>query len=127
METTARVGDGYANFDVAIVGRSGAYAVQVLASPAGQASAPFVLPFSSTEVARFINAVGPPRVTSRRLVPLEGRVTEARAYGPRLPDALFSGDVGTAFRESLAACMVDGSELRIRLRLEAVPDLDALP
>ena len=121
------MGSGYANFDIAIVGPPGAYAVRVLASPAGQASAAFVNPFTPIELARFINAVGPPRVASRRLVPVEGRVTEVRAYGQRLADALFVGDVGTTFRESLAACVLDGSELRIRLRLEAVPDLDALP
>ena len=121
------MGSGYANFDIAIVGPPEAYAVRVLASPAGQASAAFVNPFTPIELARFINAVGPPRVASRRLVPVEGRVTEVRAYGQRLADALFTGDVGTTFRESLAACVLDGSELRIRLRLEAVPDLDALP
>ncbi|WP_404392904.1 CHAT domain-containing protein [Humibacillus xanthopallidus] len=121
------MGGGYANFDVDIVGTPAGYAVRVLASPAGEASAPFVNPFAPVELARFINAVGPPRVASRRLVPLAGRVTEVRAYGQQLADALFAGDVGATFRESLAACVRDGSELRIRLRLEAVPDLDALP
>ena len=66
-------------------------------------------------------------MTSRRLVPVEGRVTEVRAFGQQLADALFAGDVGTVFRQSLASCVRDGSELRIRLRLEAVPDLDGLP
>jgi hypothetical protein len=123
----ADVSSGYANFDIEIVGTPQAYAVRVLASPAGEASATFVNPFTPIELARFINAVGPPRVASRRLVPLEGRVTEVRAYGQQLADALFTGDVGTTFRESLAACVRNGSELRIRLRLAAVPDLDALP
>ena len=121
------MGDSYVDFDLEIVGSAGAYAVRVLASPAGEASAEFVNPFAATELARFINAVGPPRVTSRRLVPLEGRVDEVRGYGQRLADALFTGPVDTAFRESLAACARERSELRIRLRLEAVPDLEALP
>ncbi|HET7802078.1 MAG TPA: CHAT domain-containing protein [Humibacillus xanthopallidus] len=117
----------HADFDIEIVGTQQAYAVRVLASPAGTASAPFVNPFTPFEIARFLNAVGPPRVASRRLVPVEGRVTEVRAFGQQLADALFAGDVGTVFRESLATCVRDGSELRIRLRLEAVPDLDGLP
>jgi len=121
------MGSSHADFDIEIVGTQQAYAVRVLSSPAGTASAPFVNPFTPVEIARFINAVGPPRVASRRLVPVEGRVTEVRTFGQQLADALFTGEVGTVFRDSLASCVRDGSQLRIRLRLEAVPDLDGLP
>ena len=46
-------------------------------------------------------AVGPPRVSSRRLVPAEAPVREVKDYGARLGDALLAGDVG---RRSARAC-----------------------
>ncbi|MEO7448474.1 MAG: CHAT domain-containing protein [Humibacillus sp.] len=117
----------HTDFDLEIVGSRGAYVVRVHSSPAGPVSADFVEPFSPSELARFINAVGPPRVTSRRLVPVEERVRGVADCGSALADALFAGAVGRAFRDSLATCTTTGEDLRIRLHLEGVPDLDALP
>jgi hypothetical protein len=117
----------YLDFDVAVTPEGQGYAAHVLASPAGQASAPFTLPFAATDLAQFMIAVGPPRVSSRRLVPAEARVVDVKEYGRRLGDALLSGDVGTAFRSSLATARSDGRDLRLRLRLDAVPDLDSVP
>ena len=75
----------YLDFDLALTreGTNGtAYAVRVVASPVGEASAPFVLPFQATELAQFMVAVGPPREVSRRLVPGQhGRAAGSR--GPR--------------------------------------------
>ena len=84
----------YLDFDVAVTPEGQGYAAHVLASPAGDASAPFTLPFSATDLAQFMIAVGPPRVSSRRLVPAEARVVDVKEYGRRLGDALLSGDVG---------------------------------
>jgi hypothetical protein len=117
----------YLDFDVAVTPEGQGYAAHVVASPAGQASAPFTLPFAATDLAQFMIAVGPPRVSSRRLVPAEARVVDVKEYGRRLGDALLSGDVGTAFRSSLATARSDGRDLRLRLRLDAVPDLDSVP
>ena len=117
----------YLDFDVAVTPEGQGYAAHVLASPAGDASAPFTLPFSATDLAQFMIAVGPPRVSSRRLVPAEARVVDVKEYGRRLGDALLSGDVGKTFRASLAAAHSGGRDLRLRLRLDAVPDLDAVP
>ncbi|GAB3884180.1 CHAT domain-containing protein [Terrabacter terrigena] len=121
------MGREYLDFDVAVTREGQGYAARVLASPAGEASAPFTLPFTATDLAQFMVAVGPPRVVSRRLVPAEARVVDVKEYGRRLGDALLGGDVGRAFRDSLAAAGDQGRDLRLRLRLDAVPDLDPVP
>ncbi len=126
----------YLDFDLALTreaaggtgGTGGtAYAVRVLASPVGEASAPFVLPFQATELAQFMVAVGPPREVSRRLVPVAARVGSVKDYGRRLGDALLTGPVREAFDRSLDAADHEGKDLRLRLRLDAVPELDPVP
>jgi hypothetical protein len=117
----------YLDFDLAVVREGQGYAARVVASPAGQVSAPFTLPFSVVDLAQFMNAVGPPRVSSRRLVPAEARAVDVKDYGRRLGDALLSGEVARAFRESLTTATSQGKDLRLRLRLDAVPDLDPVP
>ena len=117
----------YLDFDIAITRDGTGYAANVLASPAGEASAPFALPFGAADLAQFMVAVGPPRVSSRRLVPAASRVVDVKDYGSRLGRALLSGDVDTAFRASLAAATSQGRDLRVRLRLDAVPELDPVP
>ena len=121
------MGREYLDFDVAVTREGQGYAAHVLASPAGEASAPFTLPFAATDLAQFMIAVGPPRVSSRRLVPAEARVVDVKEYGRRLGDALLSGEVGRAFRDSLTTAGAHGRDLRLRLRLDAVPDLDPVP
>ncbi|HET7800680.1 MAG TPA: hypothetical protein VFL38_09680, partial [Humibacillus xanthopallidus] len=78
----------YLDFDLALTRDGSAYAVRVVSSPAGEASAPFELPFIGTELAQFMIAVGPPRVASRRLVPVATRVGGVKDYGRKLGDAL---------------------------------------
>jgi hypothetical protein len=60
-------------------------------------------------------------------VPAAERLTGVRDYGQRLNDALFSGEVGSAFTRSLDQASAAGKSLRIRLRLAAVPELDPVP
>jgi hypothetical protein len=50
------MGNGYADFDVEIVGTAPTYAVRVLASPVGTASASFVNPFTPEVVAQVVRA-----------------------------------------------------------------------
>ncbi|MGO4599638.1 CHAT domain-containing protein [Terrabacter sp. 2RAF25] len=121
------MGREYFDFDVAVTREGQGYTAHVVASPAGEATAPFTLPFAATDLAQFMIAVGPPRVASRRLVPAEARVVDVKEYGRRLGDALLGGDVGRLFRESLTAAGAQGRDLRLRLRLDAVPDLDPVP
>jgi hypothetical protein len=117
----------YLDFDVAIEKATDGFVARVSASPAGAATAPFVLPFGAAELAQFMLAVGPARVSSRRLVPAAARVGDVREYGGRLGDALFAGPVGQSFRAGLAQAEAEGKNLRIRLRLDAVPELDTVP
>ena len=118
----------YVDLDVAIEKQQpDGYIARVIDSPNGPATGPFVLPFNAPELAQFMMAVGPPRVSSRRLAPASTRETGVRDYGRRLNEALFAGDVGTCFRESLDRAQKAGNDLRIRLRLSAVPELDSIP
>lgn len=115
----------YLDFDIAIVKEPSGYRAQVTSSPVGPAEAPFVLPFEAAELAQFMIAVGPPRVTSRRLVPVAARLPGVEDYGTRLGDALLSGAVGEAFRRSLEKAGSDN--LRVRLRLDDAPELEPIP
>ncbi|HKX68615.1 MAG TPA: CHAT domain-containing protein, partial [Intrasporangium sp.] len=117
----------YLDFEVSIETTAAGQVVRVTESPAGVGEAPFYLPFKPVELAQFMTAVGPPRVPSRRLVPAETRVMDVKDYGMRLGDALLSGDVGRLFRESLSTAKRQRAGLRVRLRLEASPDLEPIP
>lgn len=121
------MGHEYLDFDLAIARDGAAYAARVVASPGGEASAPFTLPFSAADLAQFMVAVGPPRVSSRRLVPAAARVVDVKEYGTRLGQALLAGDVDAAFRRSLAVAAEQGRDLRVRLRLDGAPELDPVP
>jgi hypothetical protein len=117
----------YLDFDLALTRDGSAYAVHVASSPAGEATAPFELPFAATELAQFMIAVGPPRVASRRLVPVAARAAGVKDYGRKLGDALLTGPVLDAFTSSLEAAGSQGKDLRVRLRLDTVPELDPVP
>ncbi|AXG13034.1 CHAT domain-containing protein [Intrasporangium calvum] len=117
----------YLDFEVSIENTSAGQGARVTSSPAGTGTAPFVLPFTAVELAQFMTAVGPPRIASRRLVPAETRVTDVREYGKRLGDALFAGEVDRLFRESLSSAKQQGLGLRVRLALDAAPDLEPVP
>ena len=81
----------YLDFDLAVTREGQGYAARVVASPAGQVSAPFTLPFSAIELAQFMVAVGPPRVSSRRLVPAAARVVDGVRTAPRRRTAVRTG------------------------------------
>jgi hypothetical protein len=114
----------YVDFDVSIERADQGYAVRVGGTTT---SAPFTLPFAPTELAAFMVAVGPPRAATRRLMPAAARVTDVKDYGGRLGDALFADGVGAAFRQSLDAARTQGRDVRVRLRLDTVPELEAVP
>ncbi|HET7474670.1 MAG TPA: CHAT domain-containing protein [Dermatophilaceae bacterium] len=111
----------------AAAGRQAGYRVRVASSPAGEASGSFVLPFIPAELELFRLTVGPPRVSSRRLSPPIPRTRSVKEYGSRLFDAVFSGDVGRCFTDSLTAATGQDHGLRVRLNLTNVPGLDDIP
>jgi hypothetical protein len=118
---------GYLDFDVTIVSEGDGYTARIVPGPGRSMTTSFVLPFSPTELAQFMVAVGPHQIASRRLVPAAARVDDVREYGKRLGDALLAGPVAAAFRERLAAVTSEGRDLRLRLRLDAAPELEPIP
>jgi hypothetical protein len=113
--------------DVSSAGTPGKYKVDVIQSPAGEASATFEL-----EPAQFIDRLDglqqtllASSVPSRRL--LSRGETSVRDVGRRLFDALFSQQaVAGVYRASSAVAAERGEALRIVLRMSA-PELAVLP
>lgn len=118
----------YQDFDLSIESLSTAgqrYRVNVLSSPAGQASAEFTLPFSAQDLEIFFLRVGRPRRSVRSLHSAEGLA--AQSFGHALYEAAFTGDVKTCLWRSLDTMQAQGKGLRIRLRLNDAPQLTELP
>ena len=104
--------------------REQGYRAQVLNSPAGQATADFVLPFSDLELENCLLRLGRPARTVRRLESTE--MTTAKSFGAALFNAVFSGDVRACLRSSVDEAKRDNAGIRLRLRL-ADPALADLP
>jgi hypothetical protein len=114
----------YVNFDVAIEQGPSGQVTRVLASPAGEGSAPFALPFAQHELDNLVLRLGVPRHT-RRLV--GARESIAKQLGKGLFAALFAGEVGDVLRRSLDAAQSNDAGLRLRLRLSDAPALVDVP
>ncbi len=118
---------GYANFDLAIEPSATGYRARVLDSPVGQATAEFAAPFTPEEQAAIIAANW--STTAARAFKFGGDdlptppPLATKTVGERLYAAAFQGDV----RSCLLISLAKQPRLRIRLRLNAVPDLAALP
>jgi hypothetical protein len=107
------------NFDVAIEARNGGYRTRVVASPAGEASTDFALPFGDQDleilVLRVIGSIGRSRRQARRIGSEERRLLET--FGGQLFQAAFSGRVRECLGRSRQAADSKNAGLRIRLRL----------
>lgn len=116
----------YQDFDVAIEQLGGGrYRVRVIDSPSGQARSDFILPFSDLELENFMLRVGRPRSGVRRLESPEAEA--ARAFGRKLFESVFTGDVATAWQRSLDMAEQGDRGLRLRIRLGDAPHLAELP
>ncbi|WP_441286193.1 CHAT domain-containing protein [Sorangium sp. KYC3313] len=119
----------YLDFDLTVRNNgNGGYKLEVK-SPGGEPSSDFVCPFQPEELQRLRSIVeGPAREVGlppgQRTAELPSRL---RIFGERLYEAVFVNDV----RASLAGCMSraqdQGAGVRIRLRLDDVPELSQLP
>jgi hypothetical protein len=109
------------NFDVAVEPLGDGYRTRVLASPAGEAQADFVLPFDDRDltilVLSVIRSVGEVRRKVRRIESPERGLVEA--FGSQLFDAVFPGPVRGCLGRSRAVAENRDAGLRIRLRLPA--------
>ena len=116
----------YLDFDLSIEERAGeGYTARVLNSPSGQAAANFRPPFSELELENFLLRVGRTRRGVRRLESPE--MEAAKAFGGRLFQAVFRGDVRGCLRSSLDEASRQGAGLRVRLRLAGAPELADVP
>lgn len=115
----------YLDFDLKIERAANGYRAQVTDSPAGNASADFVLPFTDLEIENFLLKLGGTRRTMRRIDSPD--VEAAKQFGGKLFNAVFNGDVRACFASSQTEADTQGAGLRIRLLLGAVPELADLP
>jgi hypothetical protein len=115
----------FLDFDLMFQRTANGYRAQVLSSPAGQASIEFLLPFSDLEIENFLLRMGRPRQPVRRLG--TSQIEAARAFGGRLFEAAFNGEVRSCLRGSLDEAHRLDQGLRIRLRLADAPELNDLP
>jgi hypothetical protein len=115
----------YLDFDLLIQREAEGYRVQVLNSPAGQATGKFRTPFSDLEIENLLLRVGRARTGMRRIDSPE--VNAAKGFGERLFSAVFEGDVRGCLRSSLDQAGRQGAGLRIRLRMTETPELADLP
>jgi CHAT domain-containing protein len=107
------------DFDVVIERDGDGYRTRVLASPAGQAQASFLPPFTEKDleilILRVSGSIGRARRQVRRIETQERRQLEE--FGGQLFQALFSGPVAECLGRSRIAAESRGAGLRIRLRL----------
>jgi len=114
----------YQNFDLLITRTASGYNARVIHAPVGQANVDFVLPFSPEALRNFSWLSG--RI-GRHLRPEEETgepPLDPKSFGAQLYDAVFADGVGKSFLRSLDRA--DGA-LRIRLHLDATPELADLP
>jgi formylglycine-generating enzyme required for sulfatase activity len=119
----------YLDFDLKIERAGKRYAARVLHSPVGEASHSFTLPFSEEKLENLLLKIG-----GRRLGPIRrinsAELEAARELGGKLFEAVFGDEVRTCFGKSLDEASRQketGIGLRLKLRLQEVPELADLP
>jgi hypothetical protein len=100
------------------------YRARVLDSPVGQASNVFTLPFSQEQVDAFLRQLEEARGARRA----KGRDDDSpKQFGGRLFDSVFAASVRSVYAASMSRAQDRNAGLRLRLRLNDVPELAALP
>jgi hypothetical protein len=114
----------YLTFDLLLEPTGDGYRARVVNSPVGQASTTFAPPFQPAELDTFLS-----RVARRAPITGTGGKPEEllKHVGGKLFDAVFHDEVQTSFRRSRDAADREKKGLRVRLRLNAVPELADLP
>ena len=116
----------YQDFDLAVERTADGYCARVLRSPCGEAEHRFQTPLSEIELRDFGSGVVRSRQGMRSAN--VGDIERVKAYGGRLYDTVFAGDVQQCLLNSLTEVRARGDTgLRIRLRLNGAPELVELP
>lgn len=122
----------YRNFDLLIERADQTYRAHVIASPAGEATTHFTLPFSIEQLKNSLLLLGgvirdwrafKVGVDDDEKLP----TLDPKHFGAQLFQAVFAGQVGVCLQRSLDAARTENKGLRIRLRLNDTPELAALP
>ena len=98
------------------------YRARVLNSPAGQALHVFKSPFTAAELSGFYRLFGRNEPSSRQHQPIS-----PETFGETLFSMVFGGAVANSYLRSVDVAERRGAGLRIRLRLNDVPELADLP
>lgn len=115
----------YLDFDLLIERMGESYKARIVNSPSGQATSPFTIPITSSELEKFFSLMGRPRNFVRRLE--SPAIKIAKDIGGRLFNAVFKNEVRSCLERSIDEANRKGSGLRIKLRLSDVPELGDLP
>jgi len=117
----------YLNFDLRFERLTAqTYRAQAVQPPAGEgAAAEFAYPFSPDEQTRYFSTLlqferKPARAESSRLA-------AGKDFGQRLFGAVFQNEMLASYRGSLEKARAQGIGLRLRLNLQNVPELAAMP
>ncbi len=117
----------YEDFELKIQREGDSYTARILRSPAGEVSGIFTLPFSDDRLELLVLRIGGHlRTPTRRKHSVE--MEAARELGGKLFETVFSGDIRARFKSSLD--IVYGKKktgLRLKLRLQDVPELAEIP
>lgn len=118
-------GQKFLNFDILVERAGDGFRARVLNSPVGQAGHAFSSPLSPSELTTLFSQFGRSVPGSPRV---QGNLSDTvQTIGRRLFDALFAEDVKVAFLSSAQIASNQGAGLRIRLRLNDVPELADVP
>lgn len=121
----------YLDFEIHIApGTAQEYAVLVVKSPAGEASATLRFPFDAPTLQNHLQGVEIAVLKSgsirRDIVMASPEGESVSNFGKQLFEALFVDQIQTAFRRSQDRARQERKGLRVRLRIDA-PDLSSLP
>ncbi|MES2125419.1 MAG: CHAT domain-containing protein [Gemmatimonadota bacterium] len=121
----------YLDFEIHIApGTAQEYAVLVVKSPAGEASATLKFPFDAPTLENHLQGVEIAVLKSgairRDIVMASPEGESVSSFGKQLFEALFVDQIQTAFRRSQDRARQERKGLRVRLRIDA-PDLSSLP
>ncbi|MCG3140593.1 MAG: Hercynine oxygenase [Anaerolineae bacterium] len=115
----------YFDFDLQISPAAHGYRARATNAQGAHVSADFVLPFTDQDIEILMLRVGRPRRGVRKIDSPETKA--AKAFGGKLFDAVFAGELFGLWRSSFNAATAQGKGLRLRLRLIETPELLDLP
>ncbi|MBL9135840.1 MAG: CHAT domain-containing protein [Verrucomicrobiales bacterium] len=115
----------YLDFDLRVEPADDGYRAVIVNAPGGHGTHAFQIPFTSDKLQVYLLQIGQRRSGVRRAESPGSQA--AREFGGKLFDAVFGGDVGERWHESLAEAHRQNRGLRLRLRLTDAPELAGLP